>query len=215
VSTRFDVLLPNGRRMPVFWNEGQSKLEIVRDMLLPRWENHCLRQWMGQGGQTEGEMRVKRFLDGCAYILLRDNSDGTLTDYKEMIIGSKEISASSCPAFISDIIDGGGATLCMGDEDEMLRFETMLEDLDAKARSRKSKSKPKKKPKKETRSERIDRIRREFPGCRLSIPLPVDTFGNFMYNGVEYHIDERCERYRPRMTRYGEQYDMDRISVVE
>ncbi len=215
MSTRFDITLPNGRQMPVFWNEGQSKMEIVRDMLLPGWEEYCLRHWMGNGEQTESEQRIKRFLDGCAYILLRDNNAGTLTNYKEMMIGSREISASACPACIADILEGGGASLCMGDEDEIRRFETMLEVMDERAGRNKKKVKRAPKQKRESRFERIECIRREYPGCKLSMPLPVDVEGVFIYDNVRYRIDERCEAYRPRKTRYGEQYDMDHVTVVE
>lgn len=33
MSTRYDVILPNGKRMPVFWTDDQNKTEIVRNML--------------------------------------------------------------------------------------------------------------------------------------------------------------------------------------
>ena len=33
MSTRYDITLPTGKKMPVFWEAGQSKMEIVRDML--------------------------------------------------------------------------------------------------------------------------------------------------------------------------------------
>lgn len=33
MSTRYDITLPNGKKMSVFWEAEQSKMKIVRDML--------------------------------------------------------------------------------------------------------------------------------------------------------------------------------------
>ena len=80
---------------------------------------------MSSNESSVAESNIKRFLDSCAYILLRDDPGDTLTDYKDIIIGSKELNVSSCPAYIADVIDGGGATLSMSDTDEELRFHTL------------------------------------------------------------------------------------------
>lgn len=165
-------------------------------------------------GQSETEMRIKRFLDGCAYILLRDNPEGTLTHYKDIMIGSKEISASSCPAYIADMIDGGGATLNGGDADEQLQFSALIEKLDEKAKAVMNRQERKSRCKRDSRFDRIAAIHRAYPGCSISMPLAVDTCGQFFHENVHYLIDERCEQYRVHKTRYGDQYDMDRITVV-
>lgn len=125
---------------------------------------------MGAGERPVPETNIKRFLDGCAYILLRDDPGDTLTDYKEIMIGSKELNVSSCPACIADIVDGGGATLSMGDEDENLRFATLLEALDAKADKYRKKPAARKKQRPDTRFDRLERIRRAYTGCQISCP---------------------------------------------
>lgn len=43
----------------------------------------------------------------------------------------------------------------------------------------------------------------------------MDTLGVFEYNGETYRVDPGCAKYAPHMTREGEQYDMDRITVVK
>ena len=86
----------------------------------------------GDGKPGSPEQKIKRFLDSCAYLLLRDNPEGTLTDYKEVMHGRNEIDVSSCPSWIADRMDAGGCTLSGGMEDERTRFECLLDKLDSK-----------------------------------------------------------------------------------
>lgn len=210
MSTRYDVILPNGKRMPVYWHANQSKMEIVRDMLLPRWEAYCLRHWMGAKEQGATEAQIKRFLDGCACILLRDDPGDALTSYKEMMIGSKEISASSCPAVIAERIEGGAShTSRAQTEDEWLRFETMLEALDAKVAPYRKKAASQAR-RKDTCFARLEAIRQKHPGCKMET-CRVDVDGCFACGGKRYRVDSTRGKYAPHRTRYGEQYDMDKI----
>lgn len=88
----------------------------------------------GRGRQARlAEQRIKRFLDGCAYLLLRDAPEGTLTDYKEIMRGRKEIDVSSCPSWIADRLDAGGHTLSCAAREEQERFQVLLDRLDEKA----------------------------------------------------------------------------------
>lgn len=42
----------------------------------------------------------------------------------------------------------------------------------------------------------------------------VDVDGNFQYEGAMFCVDSRQGKYAPHKTRYGDQYDMDRIICI-
>lgn len=139
--------MPSGERKPIYYNETQSKRQIVEDVLLRPWTQYCLRHWMGGDGKPGSpEQRIKRFLDGCAYLLLRDAPEGTLTDYKEIMRGRKEIDVSSCPSWIADRLDAGGHTLSCAAREEQERFQVLLDRLDEKAHAYISRRKRRRKP---------------------------------------------------------------------
>ena len=54
--------MPSGERKPIYYNETQSKRQIVEDVLLRPWTQYCLRHWMGGDGKPGSpEQRIKRF----------------------------------------------------------------------------------------------------------------------------------------------------------
>ncbi len=179
-------------------------------MLLDPWEVFCEKNWLrDDGGAFPTEARVKIFLDNCAYILLRDNPEGTLSHYKEIVVGSHEIPVSSCPACIDETISGGHAE---DDESEESRFTQMLEKLDAREATL-GIPKPKKKPRVETKFQRTERVREAYPGCTFA-HCRVDTTNRFEHDGVWYVIDEWVAAYQPKETKEGLLYDMDTVVVV-
>lgn len=207
--------MPSGERMPVYYSETQSKRQIVEDVLLRPWTQYCLRHWMSADGKPgSAEQRIKRFLDGCAYLLLRDNPEGTLTDYKEMTRGRNEIDVSSCPAWVGDLLDAGGYSLRGGDIEENARFFCLLERLEERAEKYKKQAPEKARKKEQTRFQRLQKIRNTLPGCNISSAL-VDTENVFSYGGRQYQISPAASQYAPRQTREGELYDMDRVLIVE
>ena len=159
--------MPSGERMPVYYSETQSKRQIVEDVLLRPWTQYCLRHWMSADGKPgSAEQRIKRFLDGCAYLLLRDNPEGTLTDYKEMTRGRNEIDVSSCPAWVGDLLDAGGYSLRGGDIEENARFACLLERLEERRKN--TKSKRRKRPGKKSRPA-FNACKRYGTPCRSAI----------------------------------------------
>ena len=202
------------RRISWYYNETQSKRQIVEDVLLKPWTQYCLRHWMGGNGKPGSpEQRVKRFLDGCAYLLLRDNPEGTLTDYKEIMRGRSEIDVSSCPSWIEDKMNAGGHTLCEAAREEQARFQALLDRLDGKAQPYMAHREKKRRGKPETRFHRLERVRREHPQAEIAI-CAVDTDSCFTACGKWYCIAESAYQYAPRQTSEGPLYDMDRIYVV-
>lgn len=166
----------------------------------------------GDGKPGSPEQKIKRFLDSCAYLLLRDNPEGTLTDYKEVMHGRNEIDVSSCPSWIADRMDAGGCTLSGGMEDEQTRFECLLDKLDGKAKKYMKRDRAVR-AKVETKSQRLQRVRSQHPRAEIRI-CSVDTDNCFSINGRYYCIAESVYQYAPRETKEGLLYDMDRIHAV-
>lgn len=124
------------------------------------------------------------------------------------MVGSREISVSSCPEVIADMLESGKADLNILSPDDRLRYQLMVDHLQEQCPQER-------KPtfSQETRFDRLQRIRRKNPGCGLYI-CRVDTEGDFVYADEKYRVDSTQGKYAPHPTRYGDQYDMDRIIVI-
>lgn len=157
---------------------------------------------------------MKAFLSGCAYILLRDKPEGTLTAYKEMINGTREVPMSSCPAQFSDYLYSNRKPPEDIDEETQsnAQFETMLDRLDQQAAPHKNRKK--KKPEIPTRFDRIEEIKEALPGGVFSF-CRVDTKNWFEHDGIWFKIDPSVKAYKPKRTKDGLLYDMDKIVVVQ
>lgn len=123
-------------------------------------------------------------------------------------MGSREISVSSCPEVIADMLESGKADLNILSPDDRLRYQLMVDHLQEQCPQER-------KPtfSQETRFDRLQRIRRKNPGCGLYI-CRVDTEGDFVYADKKYRVNSTQGKYAPHPTRYGDQYDMDRIIVI-
>lgn len=197
----------------MFYSKDQSKLDIVNNVLLPYWESYCKRHWLdgNPNSRFSPETRVKRFLDDVAYLLLRDKSEGTLTIYKDIVRGSTEIDISSCPASIEEEVYGNGAAA--DNSNDVTAFGILLDKLDERAKTYKNQKPPKPKKRPPTRFEKIERIKRDCPGCKLHT-IAIDTENIFEFEGVEYQLSDSVEQYQPRKTREGILFDMDRVVLL-
>ena len=154
---------------------------------------------------------MKTFLDGLAYFLMRSDTEGIVTDYKDILNGKREVPVSSCPHSVEYALYGNGAP--PEDEDEG-GFEILLENLDRKAeRMERRRAAPKKKPKRVSRIVRSEQIRNELGACEFFFPV-VDTCNEFELFGNRYHISLQVEQYGVKQTREGELYDMDHIACA-
>ena len=157
---------------------------------------------------------MKRLLDRCGTLLLRDvppDERDTLTSYKEMVVGSREINVSDCPEAIAEMLESGCVRLNRLTPDDRLRYELLTDKLDERIGAQKKKvarARP------STRFERLEAIRNAFQGCTIH-GCRVDTDGCFEHNGAVYQVDSTEGKYAPHKTRYGDQYDMDRIIVID
>lgn len=198
-------------KFTLIYNEEQSKAELIERLILKPWTGYCLKNWLSENhAQTYApEHKVKRLLDRCGTLLLRDVPQAerdTLTSYKEMMIGSRELSASSCPEAIAAMIEHGQANLLELSPDDRLRYQILTENLDARCDSKASAPKSRA----STRFERLEAIRKNHPGCQL-MTCRVDVDGSFECRGRMFRVDSNQGKYAPHKTRYGDQYDMDRI----
>lgn len=154
---------------------------------------------------------MKTFLDGLAYFLMRSDTEGIVTDYKDILNGKREVPVSSCPRSVEYTLYGNGAP--SEDEDES-GFEILLENLDRKAeRMERRRAAQKKKPKRVSRIARSEQIRNELGACEFFFPV-VDTDNEFELFGNRYHISLQVEQYGAKQTREGELYDMDHIACA-
>lgn len=159
---------------------------------------------------------MKWLLDRCGTLLLRDvpeDSQDTLTSYKESMIRLREINASDCPPSVSSLLEGSEITqqsLCDTENQSLNTFLDQLSEWEQvlkKPRKRKEKAHP------STRFERLQAIHKQYPGCQIRL-CRVDVNGDFQYDNEQYCVDSTCGKYAPHKTRYGDQYDMDRILVI-
>jgi hypothetical protein len=174
--------------------------DIVLGLLIEPWKGYCLRQWE--------HPRVSWFLDRCAYLLLRDEPGETLTDYKEMEQGRREISESSCPSYVQDLFYGAAPILREHQSDEQLQFSALQEQLDARKRKRNRRAVTT-----ETKYTRLERVQKAHPNCRVQ-RCRVDTENIFEWAGGRYCIDECVAQYGAVETREGAYYAMDQILVA-
>lgn len=197
-------------KFTLIYSEEQDKADLIERLILKPWTGYCLKNWLSENHtQTYApEHKVKRLLDRCGTLLLRDVPQAkrdTLTNYKEMMIGSRELSASACPEAIADMIESGCADLTRLTPDDRLRYQLLTEQLNGQY-SQKSEAKRRT----STRFDRLEAIRKRYPGCRLET-CRVDVDGCFVCHGRKYRVDSTHGKYAPHKTRYGDQYDMDRI----
>lgn len=154
---------------------------------------------------------MKRLLDRCGTLLLRDvpsEKKDTLTSYKEMVVGSREINASDCPEAIASMLESGCMDRNLLTADDRLKYDMLLDAVENYGAG--TEKKRVKKAHQLTRFERIEGIRRANPGSVLET-CAVDVDGYFLCFGMQYRVDSTHGKYAPRKTRYGDQYDMDRI----
>ena len=171
-----------------------------------------MKNWLSENHEQSfaPEHRVKRLLDRCGTLLLRDvpqEERDTLTSYKEMVIGRREISVTCCPAAVAEMYDSGAVDLTKLKPDDKLEYE-MLTDRLALPETRKPA-----RPRSETKFDRLQKVRAGHPQCVLTSER-VDTDGCFTFMGCGYRIDPGFNKYSPHNTRYGAQYDMDRVLIL-
>lgn len=139
---------------------------------------------------------------------MRSDTEGIVTDYKDILNGKREVPVSSCPRSVEYSLYGNGAP--PEDEDEG-RFEVLLDNLDRKAeRMERRRPAPKKKPQRVSRIARSEQIRKELGACEFFFPV-VDTTNEFELFGGRYHISPQVEQYGAKQTQEGKLYDMDHI----
>lgn len=180
-----------------------------------KWTGYCLKNWLSEnhGQPYAPEYKVKRLLDRCGTLLLRDVPKGgqdTLTSYKEMIVGNREISVSACPGGYAEMLENGALVIGNASADDRLQYALLTEKLDSRGRSDQETDASKGQEKKITRFDRLEAIRRDHPGCEMQ-GCRVDVDGVFFFREARYQINAECARYASKKTRYGDQYDMDYV----
>lgn len=153
---------------------------------------------------------MKAILDAIAYILTRDNSEDTLTNYKDIMNGKREIPVSSCPDSVCDYFESTRKTPDESEEQER-RFMHLLDRLDERAAPYEPKHKPRERS--GTRSEMIEAMKQKHPDCTVQFCY-VDTENCFTHDGEWYCIHDSTAEYAPKETKHGLLYDADQVLVL-
>ena len=116
---------------------------------------------------------------------------------------------SDCPVSVLQLLETGKletTSLNRDERRELMKFLNGSEDGKG-VRLKKVKHR-------ETRFDRINALMKQNPRSKLTT-VRVDTDNRFCYKDSKYKIDPFVKGYAPRHTRYGDQYDMDRIMVID
>lgn len=209
MSTGYRIFPPIGGR--AFIIDGvtiEEKISRV-NKTLENYGDYCDRNWLNDSGDLiSPEMKVKGFLDRLAYFLLIGNTKGIETDYRAAVHNKTEIPVSSCPEYIEHMVYSSGGSSSEMDENDNSRFAGLLERLDEKAE--KFKYEVAKKTPVESKQQKRRRLR-----IPHGVWERVDTDNTFVHNGVIHMIKDTVEQYRPKLTRNGLLYDMDRVLVSD
>lgn len=148
---------------------------------------------------------MKSFLDSVAYLILRGNSEGTLTNYKEMAREKSEIPVSCCADSVQALFFGeGNSDRSLGDPCEHGTPPTMGNRPSEKMKSSSEAG---------ILAKRIDQIRNDYPGGVFSFER-VNTENVFHHKGRHYRIADTLTEYQPSLFRGELLYCMDTIVVV-
>lgn len=212
MSIGYNVIQPNGVVKKLRAADDTDRRAIV-DELQAKWKDYCQSNWISWSDDPYSpENRVKFFLNGVSYFLMVGNTEGVVTDYKDIMNGKREIPISSCPSCVEDAVYGGGSTISPMSPDEDTRFDNMLDKLDARA-AKIEKKKPTTKKRLQTKADRLKAIRARHAKHEFVYPI-VDTENRFVLNGEKYVISDQAAQYSAKDTDLGELYDMDRIVCV-
>ena len=186
MATRYNITLPNGNRFTLLYNQEQEKVELINELILKPWTGYCLKNWLNDGhGQTlSPEQKVKRLLDRCASLLLRDvpaKERDTLSDYKEGMVKVREIPFSECPEPIQAMMESGSLQSLSMSGDQQRQIREFLEGMEELPHQKESGARRKR----ATKFDRLQAFDKRFPGCKLSY-VRVDIDNVFAYHGNRY-----------------------------
>ena len=206
----FNLVLPSTNVYKIRVNDDKERRDVVAK-LCEQWSDYCTSHWISENHEEPycAENRVKRFLDGMGYFLLRSDTSGIITDYMEEMNSNREIPVSCCPDFVNDLFFGSGQGYVTQAQKEAM--QSLNGYLDEKVKPKKTRKKPSVYEEKRKRRESFEA---EFHPNGYKFPI-VDTEGNFTVDGVSYHVSENCKQYSPKNLKDDVLYDMDRIIVAQ
>ena len=123
---------------------------------------------------------------------------------------SPNVPFSECPESIQAMLEGGSLqsiNMSSDQQRQMRDFLSGMDELPAKKQSEPKRRTP-------TKFERLQAFDKRFPGCRRSYAR-VDVDNCFTYGGGQFVLNKSLEQYAPHRTRYGDQYDMDQVLVIQ
>lgn len=203
-SKRF--YMPDGTKRTYYCGDDQTWDEIIREKILPYWQNYCEGNWLSANHEEiyAPERRVKWFLDSLAYALV-EGGDGVESEYREKKHKANEIPVSECPDTLSDYLYAD-RTPPVGEGTES--FERLVEQVSELLPQRAPSKRYRDRNAKTTVFQRIGQIAKELPDSERTWCI-VDATDHFVYKGTRYLIPDEMR------IKYKEDPQMDRILAVE
>lgn len=209
----FNLVLPTTNVFKIRVENDRERQEVVAK-LCEQWQDYCITHWMSENHEEPycAENRVKRFLDGMGYFLLRSDTSNIISEYMDEMNKNREIPVSSCPDYINDMFYANGqGDVTQAQKEAMQSLNSYLDE-----RARPAKSKKKKETSYTLRRNKRKAFEAKYHPFEYQYPV-VDTEGNFtvISNGTEIHLKiSGCKQYEPKMLKDDVLYDMDHIIVA-
>lgn len=207
------ILMPNCKIHTFYCGDHQTWGEIIETVILPKWAAYCNSHWIDYNNHDfkwSFENRVKAFLDRLGWLFMMDSPSKKIeSEYKTMVHKVMEIPMTECMPSVGDMYYSQ-RTSPIDSEEEAGRFQGLLDRLDMIDK------RPKRPPnykKKDTRFNRIERIRKQSPNARFTWCI-VDGDNGFLYDGKEYVIPDGDHGYH-KNTGDDNVNSFDRILVVD
>lgn len=190
---------------------------MIRDLILPKWEEYCLKNWVSDNPDAIGspEKKVKRFLDSCAYFILLDDMEDVISERQNNRIDRYEIPLSSCPQDVINLVESSRSVNI--DSSAKKAFREMCEALgkpyeDELRYDRERKRQNKKPEKKKTLFDKIHEVRDAHPDYTFRSEV-VNTLNECMSEGRYFVLDARIPQYAPIEVNGEQVYKMDRVVI--
>ena len=207
------IKFPDGSSRMYFCGEGQTWKQIIEESILPDWIGYCNHAWISVNHEDiyAPEKRVKWFLDKLGFLMSLDDPGEVQTPHKQMSVMVRELPLSECPSAVSDMVYAVRETLTADSREsgEWERLELLTEKVDAIA----GRKPPEKKKWPETRFEKLQKIRKMWPGCEYNW-IYINDDNSFSFGDKEYWISGELPQYQKEDSAEGEFANMSDVLVV-
>ena len=112
MSSCYKIIMPNGQKKNIYYNNLDNKIDLVEQEVLRYWEDYLLSHWIWLGRYEQGRLnyedKVKSLLDRCGtFVLFGDFKEhDILSNSKRNQMYDNEVLLSCVPDDVKDIVFG-------------------------------------------------------------------------------------------------------------